>query len=49
MSDDHTKAEALRLAKEYLDNTGWGYTLEEIGEAARKILEGLAKGKRDER
>ena len=48
MSDDHTKAEALRLAKAWLEKMGWKYGPKEIGETAREILDGLAKGKRDE-
>ena len=48
MSDDHTKAEALRLAKAHLEEMGWKYSPKEIGETAREILEGLAKGKQRE-
>ena len=48
MNDDHTKAEALRLAKAHLDKKGWKYGAKEIGEIAREILDGLAKGKKDE-
>lgn len=41
MSDDHTKAEALRLAKAQLEKLGWEYTAHTIGATAREILKGL--------
>ena len=48
MGDELVKAEALRLAKAHLDKKGWKYGAKEIGETAREILDGLAKGKKDE-
>ena len=48
MSDDHTKAEALRLAKAHMEKMGWKYSPKQIGETAREILDGLAKGVKDE-
>lgn len=38
---DETVAMALKLAKEKLDKLGWGYANHDIGDAARKILDGL--------
>ena len=49
MSDDRTKAEALRLAKAHMEKMRWRYSPKQLGETAREILDGLAKGKRDER
>lgn len=41
MADDHTKAQALRLAKAHLQKRGLSYGPTEIGKTARKILDGL--------
>ena len=40
---DRTKAEALRLAKAYLEKMGWKYTPEKIGKTAREILDGMGE------
>ena len=41
MSGDRTQAEALRLAKAYLEKMGWKYDAAKIGATAREILNGL--------
>jgi len=38
---DRTKAEALRIAHEYIKAMGWRKTPEGIGQTARAILKGL--------
>jgi len=40
---DRTQAEALRLAREYLEKMGWRYTPKDIGKTARSILSALAQ------
>ena len=41
MSDDRTKAEALRIAYEDLKRFGYKYGANDIGFYARKIMEAL--------
>ena len=41
MTDDHTKAEALRLAKAHLERKGWKYDHIKIAEVAREMLKEL--------
>lgn len=39
---DRTTAEALRLAKAYLEKKGWKYSAEDIGITARAIIDAVA-------
>ena len=41
MTDEITKAEALRIAYEHIKAMGWRKSPEEIGQTARSILKGL--------
>ena len=45
MSDDHTQAAALHLARAHLEKMGWKYSARQIGEVAHEILKGLQEGK----
>ena len=47
MTDDRAKAEALRIAYEHTKAMGWRKTPREIGQVARKILDGLEDGGND--
>ena len=41
MTDNCAKAEALRLAKAYLEKMGWRYGPKDIGKTAKEILDAM--------
>lgn len=49
MSDDKTKAEALRIAYDRKTKLGWSFTPEDVGSYAAKMIRALNEGLTNDR